>query len=65
MAFSPDSTQLATGSEDRAARVWDTTNARLVCRMFHEDPVLSLAFSPDGTYLASGTQRAVRVWAFR
>jgi hypothetical protein len=65
VAFSPDSTQLATGSEDRAARVWDTTNARLVCRMFHEDPVLSLAFSPEGTYLASGTQRAVTVWAFR
>jgi outer membrane protein assembly factor BamD (BamD/ComL family) len=65
VAFSPDSTQLATGSEDRAARIWDTTNARLVCRMFHEDPVLSLAFSPDGTYLASGTQRAVTVWASR
>ena len=30
LAFSPDSTQLATASEDRSARVWDVRTGALV-----------------------------------
>jgi WD40 repeat protein len=55
VAFSPDGTQVATGSYDEAARLWEASYGGEVARMEHGSPVLAVAFNPDGTQLATGS----------
>ncbi|QPC82368.1 WD40 repeat domain-containing protein [Phototrophicus methaneseepsis] len=67
VAFSPDSTLLATGSDDGIIRLWDVETLELVQEIpAHDGSVLELAFSPDGALLVSGswdeTARA-KIWS--
>ena len=65
VAFSPDSTRLASGSGDNSIRLWDTTSHRCtaVMRDAHKHWVSSVAWSPNGTRLASGSwDRSVKLW---
>lgn len=64
LAFSPDSTTLATGSADRDVRLWDAASGQLKATLTgHTGPVRDLSFSPDGKVLASASEdNTVRLW---
>lgn len=61
--FSPDGTQLATGSTDRA-QLWSVADGReLHALSGHTNWIVAVAFSPDGRTLATGSlDHSVRLW---
>jgi WD40 repeat protein len=64
LAFSPDSTILASGSYEGTIRLWDLATAKERVRFTgHEGGIKALAFSPDGKTLASGSNdTTVLIW---
>ncbi|KAJ6627729.1 WD40 repeat-like protein [Mycena sp. CBHHK59/15] len=65
VVFSPDGTNIVSGSDDYTVRVWDAQTGHTVAGPFegHTHYVRSVAFSPDGTRIVSGSSDyTVRVW---
>ncbi len=67
IAFSPDGTQLISGSEDHLIRIWAVETGQLLhCLRGHTDEVRAIAVHPSGNWLAStGCDRTIRLWNLR
>jgi WD40 repeat protein len=64
LAFSPDTSMIATGTADGLVRIWDTESGELI-RTYegHTSAARFVVFSPDATMIASGgSDSTARVW---
>lgn len=64
IAFSPDGKRIASGSEDKTIKIWDTaTGKELLTLKGHSGQVRSVCFSPDGGRLASASlDNTIKLW---
>ncbi len=74
IAFSPDGTSIASGSDDGTIRIWDiwTGHQKAFQKVHVRDylwgaatiPIYSVAFSPDGRLLAYGTEVIADIYSW-
>lgn len=64
VAYRPDGLQLATGSADRTARLWDSGTGRLLHELRgHTGEVAEIAYDPAGKYLLTASaDGTLRLW---
>ncbi|CAA7268966.1 unnamed protein product [Cyclocybe aegerita] len=65
VAYSPDGTNIASGSWDGRICLWDAVTGTILREPFEgqRDPVKTVAFSPDGKRIASGSDdQTIRIW---
>ena len=64
IAFSRDSTLLASGGADKAVRIWSVPDREVVVTIRgHTDTVEAVTFTPDGrTLVSGGADGAVKLW---
>lgn len=60
---SPDNTQIATGDDDKAIRIWDILTGKLIRTLYiHVNICNSICYSPDAKRIATGNGTFVKVW---
>ena len=60
--FSPDSTQLVAGTDNKAATIWDLATGKQVQTLRHRLYVKAAKYSLEGDRIATATDESVRVW---
>ena len=55
VAFSPNDTQVVSGSSDSIVCLWDAVSGAHLNTLIHSSKVFSVAFSPNGTQVVSGS----------
>ena len=61
--MSPDSTKIASGSEDRTASVWSLSTGKLLLGPWEYDSnVFAVKFSPDGHFIATATWSSILIY---
>ena len=61
--FSPDSTRLVAGTDNKTAIVWDLATGKRVQTLLHQNCVIAAKYSPRGDRIATATFKGtVRVW---
>ena len=63
VSFSPDSKQLAVGSEDCLIRIWDLETRKIIHSIScHKQEVYAVEYTPDGRYVVSGSgDRTIKI----
>ncbi|MCL5991444.1 MAG: choice-of-anchor D domain-containing protein [Bacteroidetes bacterium] len=66
VAFSPDGTKLASGSNDETVKLWDIiTGDQVKSLTGHTDVIRCVAYSPDNTMFASASEyydKTIKLW---
>jgi WD40 repeat protein len=61
-AWSPNGKTFLTGGNDIAARLWDSSNGRLVSEWHAPENITNVSFSPDGRSAAVCSRHFVQLW---
>ncbi len=64
VAWSPNGTRIASGSDDKTVQIWDASDGRLF-RTYtdHTATVYAVIWSPDGARIASGSDdKTIQIW---
>ncbi|KRX07949.1 WD40-repeat-containing domain [Pseudocohnilembus persalinus] len=63
ISYAPNGRQIASGSEDKLIKIWDSLTGELICDFNHNDIVNFCTFSADGKMVASASQEWVKIWS--
>jgi WD40 repeat protein len=60
---SPNTTRIASSSEDGTVQIWDTEHNIALTYRGHQGPITTIAWSPDARFIASGGEdKTVQIW---